>query len=302
MDRRLRTAQAVLDAGGRFVDFDQHDMAPFWNCVMGAEVDVGMFSNIDQIQQRIESAYFLNPQTFGRRLKSDCVPRLTAARVVGRRLLGDMPDVLKTPLEKYLAALPRMQEGLAHYAETLKSRKATKDVDTSIQEVGAAFTTEPTAQSVAFEKFMVCAIPDLSEKADIQTVLEFLAATCKQDAVGFMSRVRAECGKLVQNIPKRAKPSETFEVNAEKFYEEDRRQLQAWDWCGKRSRKGQKLRELEAFLTATGDYMEARGDVAWTARDEAARITGQPRPAARRTKAGEADEAAARGSAAKPAK
>ena len=43
-----------------------------------------------------------------------------------------------------------------------------------------------------------------------------------------MTRVRAECGALVQKVDKDAKPSpsKTFKANAKKFYEEDQRQLQ----------------------------------------------------------------------------
>jgi hypothetical protein len=129
---------------------------------------------------------------------------------------------------------------------------------------------------------------------DIQGVLEYLADTCKKDPVPFMTKVRADCGNLVQNIDKEAKPapSKTFKANVKKFYEEQQRQLQAWEWCGKKSRKGKKVLDLEAFLTAASDYIEARGEVVKTAREEAARITGQPLPQEKK-KPGEADEAPA---------
>ena len=54
--------------------------------------------------------------------------------------------------------------------------------------------------------------------------------------------------------------------------------LQAWEFCGKRSRKGKKVLDLEDFLLASSDYMEARGELVKTAREEAARITGQQLP------------------------
>ena len=97
---------------------------------------------------------------------------------------------------------------------------------------------------------MVCAIPDLDKKKDIQGVLEFLAETCKKDPVPFMTKVRADCGNLVQNVDKDAKPapSKTFKANVKKFYEEQQRQLQAWEWCGKKSRKRKKVLDLEAKL------------------------------------------------------
>jgi hypothetical protein len=299
--KKNEAAQKILDAGGRFAERDKTDMGAFWTCVMGTDTDVGMFQNADQIQMKVESAYFTQQKTYSEHLTTECIPKLEGARGSLSGLANEMPEQLRSPLEKYVAALPKMQEGLESYAEKLKSRGSTKDVDASIQEVGAAFTADPTPESVAFEKFMVCAIPDLDKKKDIQGVLEFLADVCKKDPVPFMTKVRADCGNLVQNVDKDAKPapSKTFKANVKKFYEEQQRQLQAWEWCGKKSRKGKKVLDLEAFLTAAGDYIEARGEVVKTAREEAARITGQPLPVEKK-KPGEADEPAA--PAAKPAK
>jgi hypothetical protein len=277
---KKKSAQAILDAGGRFAERDKSDMGPFWNCVMGSEVDVGMFNSGDQIQQRIESAYFTQQKTYSDHLTTECIPKLEGARGAIGGLASDFPAELKPPLEKYIGALPRMQSGLETYAEKLKTRGATKDVDQSIQEVGGAFSADVTPESVAFEKFMVCAIPDLDKKKDIQGVLEYLADVCKKDPVPFMTKVRNDCGSLVQNVDKNAKPapSKTFKANTKKFTDEDQRQLQAWEYCGKRSRKGKKQLDLEAFLTAASDYMEARGELVQTAKETAARITGQPLP------------------------
>jgi hypothetical protein len=289
--KKSEAAQKMLDAGGRFAERDKTDMGAFWSCVMGTDTDVGMFQNADQIQQRVESAYFTQQKTYSEHLSTECVPKLEAARGSLSGMAGEMPAELKPPMDKYVAALPKMQEGLESYAEKLKSRGAVKDVDASIQEVGGAFTADPTAESVAFEKFMVCAIPGLDKMKDIQGVLEFLADTCKKDPVPFMTKVRADCGNLVQGVDKDAKPapSKTFKANAKKFYEEQQRQLQAWEWCGKKSRKGKKVLDLEAFLTAAGDYIEARGEVVQTAREQAALMTGQPLPQEKK-KPGEAGE------------
>jgi len=278
---KKKTAQAILDGGGRFAERDKMDMGQFWNCVMGSEVDVGMFASGEMIQQRIESAYFTQQKTYSEHLTTECIPKLEAARGAIGGLTSDMPAPLRPSLEKYIGALPKMQSGLESYAEKLKTRGSTKDVDQSIQEVGTAFTADPTPESVAFEKFMVCAIPDLAKRKDIQDVLQFLAEVCKKDPVPFMTKVRTDCGPLVQNVNKDGKPqpSKTFKVNAKKFYEEDQRQLQAWEYCGKRSRKGKKQLDLEDFLTATSDYMEARAELVKTAREEAARVTGQQLPA-----------------------
>jgi hypothetical protein len=277
---KKKSAQDILEAGGRFAERDKSEMGAFWNCALSSEVDVGMFSSAQQIQQRIESAYFTQQKTFFDHLTTECVPKLERARSALGALVGDMPADLKPPLEKYVAALPRMQTGLEVYAEKIKGRGAVKDVDQSIQEVGGAFTADVTPESVAFEKFMVCAIPDLAKKKDIQEVLQFLAETCKAGAVEFMTKVREECGGIVQNVDAKATPSKTFKANAKKFFEEDQRQLQAWEYCAKRSRKGKKQLDLEEFLNAAGDYMEARAAVVQTAKETAAKILGQPLPAA----------------------
>ena len=278
---KKKAAQAILDAAGRFAERDKSEMGSFWNCTLSSEVDVGQFNSADQIQQRVESAYFTQQKTYSDHLTTECVPKLEGARGTLGGLLTDAPEALKPPLEKYVAALPAMQRGLESYAEKLKTRGAVKDVDGAIQEIGGAFTAEPTPESVAFEKFMACAIPDLDKKKDLQTLLQDLADTCKKDPVPFMTKVRSDCGNLVQNVDKDSKPlpGKTFKANTKKLVEEDNsRLLGAWEYCGKRSRKGKKQIDLEDFLLATSDYMEARSEVVKTAREEAARITGQPLP------------------------
>jgi hypothetical protein len=277
-----KQAQEILDAAGRFAERDKSEMGAFWNCAMSSEVDVGMFNSADQIQQRIESAYFTQQKTYSDHLVEECVPKLKGAESA-LSSIPDLPSVLKPSLDKYLAALPKMETGLETYAEKLKTRGAVKDVDGAIQEVGGAFTADPTAQSVAFEKFLVCAVPDLEKKKDLQTLLQDLADVCKKDAVTFMTKVRTDCGSLVTGVDKDANakgtPDKAFKGVAKKFIEEDNsRLLQAWEFCGKRSRKGKKVLDLEDFLLASSDYMEARGELVKTAREESARITGQPLP------------------------
>lgn len=276
--KKTAAAQVVLEAGGRFAEREKEEMGAFWNCVMSSEVDIGNFQSADQIQQRIESAYFTQQKTYSEHLTSECIPKLERGRSAMGSLSSDFPDDMKAPLDKYLGTLPKLQTGLESYAEKVKGRAAVKDVDATIQEVGGAFSADPTPESLAFQKFMECAIPDLDKKKDIQAVLEFLATTCKTDAVKFMTHAREQCGSTIQNVDKDAKvkPPKTFKDFAKKFFEEDQRQLQAWEYCAKHSRKGKKVLDLEDFLNAASDYMEARGSVVQSARDAAAKITGKP--------------------------
>jgi hypothetical protein len=282
-------AQRILDAAGRFAEKDKTEMGAFWSCTFGSDIDVGMLSSAQQIQQKIEGAYFTQQKTFSDHLTNECVPKLESARGAMGGLGVEMAPELKPALDKYVGALPRMQTGLEVYADKIKSRGATKDVDTSMQEVGAAFTADVTPQSVAFEKFLVCAIPDLGKKKDTQEVLQYLFETCKKgDPVAFMGRVREQCGPLVQNVDANAKPSpsKTFKATVKKLADAPERLGDAFADCAKWSRKGKKALDLEDFLNAAGDYMEARGELVQTARETAAKIQGTPMPQAKKAAAG----------------
>ena len=133
-------AQAVLDAGGRFAERDKTDMGAFWSCVMSAPTPTSAcFQNADQIQQRIESAYFTQQKTY-----SDHLNDRMRAQAGGRAaaLAGSRTTCRRSgrPRQVRRRRCPKMQSGLESYAEKLKSRGAIKDVDGSIQEIGAAFT------------------------------------------------------------------------------------------------------------------------------------------------------------------
>jgi hypothetical protein len=89
----------------------------------------------------------------------------------------------------------------------------------------------------------------------------------------FMDRVRKDCGPLLVVADKEAKVNPKSVPTWKQSHKEggileaEMRQLQAWESCGKRSRKGKKKEDLEQFLLAVNDYMKARSDVAKAARD-----------------------------------
>ena len=270
---RKAAAQEKLNYAEKFVELEKRETGAFWNCVMASEVDVGMFQKAEQFQQRIESAYFTQQKTFSDYLTTECVPKIERARQAFGGL-RDAPEELSGPIEKYRGTLPKLQSGLEDYAEKIKKRGTVKDVDQLIQETGNAWhsTPDPTPEAVAFEKFLYCAIPGLAKMKDAQALLEFLADQCfKKDPVAFMDKVRADCGNLVAVADKEAKVDAksvpTWKATHKLVFEEDARQLQAWESCGKRSRKGKKKEDLETFLLSVNDYMAARAGVAGAARD-----------------------------------
>ena len=260
-------------------------MGAFWNCVMSSEVDVGMFQSADQIQQRIESAYFTQQKTFSEHLITECVPKLERARQVLSALTSEMPDALKASLDKYVATLPKMQTGLESYAEKLKTRGAIKDVDQTIQEVGGAFTADVRRSRWRSRSSWSARSRISTRRRTSRACCEYLADTCKKDAVKFMTGVREKCGGLVQNVTRtpsrsrRRRSRRTPRSSSRRI----QRQLQAWEYCAKQSRKGKKVLDLEDFLTAASDYIEARGEVG---QDRARRRGAHLGPAARRHEEG----------------
>jgi len=261
-------AQAVIDFVEQWAGLEKRETGLFWNCVMAGDVDVGMFQNANQIQQRIEGAYAAQSKTFPDHILTECLSRLERAQQAFAGL--SPPASVAQALEAYKASLPELKASMALFAERLKNRKDTKDVDSLIQEFGNAWHIEmnPTPQTIAFEKFLHCAVPGLSGMKDAQEMLEFLADACyKKDPVAFMDRVRKECGPIVENPDPAAKPSKSYKLTNKRFYEEEARMLAAWDSCGRRSQKGKKSEDLGEFLIAVGDYMQARAAVVKVARE-----------------------------------
>jgi hypothetical protein len=269
---RKAAAQEKLNYAEKFVELEKRETGAFWTCVMAHEVDIGMFTKGEQFQQQIESAYFTQQKTYVDYLTTECIPKIERARQAFGGL-RDAPSELAGPLEKYRESLPKLQSGLEDYMENIKKRGTSKDTDQLIQELGTVWHTTPdiTAETAAYEKFLYCAIPDLAKKKDAQEVLEYMSDQCfKKDPVAFMDRVRNECGALLVVADKEAKVDAksvpTWKQSHKQFIEDEMRQLQAWESCSKRSRKGKKKEDLEQFLAAVNDYMAARSGVANAAR------------------------------------
>ena len=264
--KKSDAAQEKLNFFEKFAQLDKGETGLFFNCVVASEIDMNVVSTADQVQKRVESAYFTQQKTFSEHLTTECVPKIERARQAFGAI-KDPPADFAPALAKYQDVLPQLQSGIEEYAEKLKSRQGLKDVDQLIQEMGGAWHSGGvTPEGIAYEKFLNCAIPGLGKMKDPQAVLEFMADACfKKDPVAFMDRVRKDCGPLL-SAPKGGGPSKTWK-QSQKLLEPDARQLQAWESCGKRSRKGKKVEDLATFLKSVGDYMTARSGVAKVAKE-----------------------------------
>jgi hypothetical protein len=176
----------------------------------------------------------------------------------------NVPDAFKAALDRYIESLPKLGTGIEAYVEKLGSRQERKDLDALIQDAGGAWhaSTSPTPESIAFDRFLSCAVPGLDKLKDAQALLEFLAEECfKRDAAAFMGKAQENCAGGLATVDKAAKPASDYKVHMKKFYEEEQRMMTAWSDCARRARKGQKSDDLDAFLLAAKEHMEARGGI-----------------------------------------
>jgi hypothetical protein len=261
---RRGETQAKLDWADRFFAVDKQEMGSFWTCVLSSNVDVGLFAGVVQFQQRIEAAYATQPADFGERMTTECVPKLERARQqVGA--LKDPPAELAATLESYRGTLPRLQSGLETYVENLKGRAGVKDFGATLIEAGDAWHSDskPSAKGIAYERFLHCAVPGLLKMKDAQALLVHLHEACfKKDAAAFMAQVKKTCGDTVMKPEPGAAAPKTWAVSHQRFYEDDARQLRAWESCLKKAGKGQKAGDMEDLLTAIGEHMQARAEFA----------------------------------------
>jgi ribosomal protein L32 len=260
-DRQKKAAiQQKLNFVEEWLAIDKRETGSFWNCVTQSQTPVDNFANADQVQMKIESAYLTAPKTFAETMNTECTSKLERAQDAAKGMV-DVPVEFQDALTKYTETLGKLKSGLDDYVVRLGQRGSMKDVDQLIQSTGDVWhsSSDPVPESIAFEKFLHCAVPGLAKRKDAQGLLEFLAEECfKKDATAFMDRVRADCGKFLTTIEPGAKPAASYKATMKAFFEDERRMMSAWEDCAKKSRKGKKSSDLEQFLHATAEHLESR--------------------------------------------
>ena len=145
--RRTRPRRQILDAGGRFAERDKTEMGAFWNCVMwqrDRRRHVPERRSDPAARSRAPTSRSRRPTPITS--PTECVPKLEGARRSLAAWSPRCPTRSGRRSTSTSAALPKMQAGLESYAEKLKSRGASRTSTAAIQEVGGAFTADPTAR------------------------------------------------------------------------------------------------------------------------------------------------------------
>ena len=254
-----------LDA---WAEKDKAEVGSLWNCLTQSNVPLDSFATAAQVQAKVEQAADVQPKTFAEHLRVECGP--LGERVVAAFATTDaVPTEFQPGFAAYKAALPKFKDGIATFAERLDTLVEGSDLAAKLQAAGEAWHSveKPTIESVAFERFLQCAVPSIGRLKDAQSLLQTLAEECyKKDASAFMQGVQEKCGGLLLNPALSVSPSATYKASMTKFYEPEQRMLQAWQDCVRKGRKGGRENNLTQFLHAFAEYMEARVQIARAAK------------------------------------
>ena len=247
---------------------DKLEVGALWNCLTQSNTPLDSFATAGQVQAKVEQAAGVQPKTFAEHLRLECGPM--GERVVSVFATSDpVPAEFQPGFEAFKASLPKLKDGIATFAERLDTLVQGGNLASKLQTAGEAWhaSQSPTVESVAFEKFLQCAVPGIAGLADAQALLQTLAEQCyKKDAAAFMQTVQDKCGSLIMKPELSIKPSATYKASMKKFYEPEQRMMKAWEDCVRKGRKGGRDNNLAQFLHAFGQYMEARVQIALAAK------------------------------------
>ncbi len=241
---------------GRFKDVESDKVAPFWVCLLGPNVDPGLFPDNLALGQRVEAAFAGDPLHYPEKVMDECVPKLKG--------VGDEAAALDAPADYHdaLRDYGKAVDGLAvigEWAQHAKTRGVEREATNKINAAGTAFHAvdgKPSPEAISYDRFLRCVFPDLDKMADEQPMLEKLFEECKKPE--FVSHLRDDCGKAMAASD--GKEDKNFKDSLKKFGADDR-DLSALADCFKKGRKGEKRDEMAPFGKAWADYMKAGGAV-----------------------------------------
>jgi hypothetical protein len=236
---------------GRTAPSEPPEMAAAWQCLFTKDVDVAQLINGQQVRRLFEAAHGEQEAAYPRHLVDDCLPRLQQAR----RSLGEPRD---PALARYRDSLTALETAVRLYAERLARAAPIEELDEEIVSHAHSWYADDDgrARHAGYERFLSCAVPDLQALPDDRALYEWLADRCfKHDPVPFMTRVRKECGPLLED----ESPSPTLAASRRKFHHgQDSLQIQSWESCLDLAREQQRLADSRELVAASDAYLAAR--------------------------------------------
>jgi hypothetical protein len=238
-----------------FAKLEKEDVGKFWQCILGPNVDVGMFPDNLALSQKITSQFGVDAKNYPQRVREECTPKAIDAKHKVEAMQG--PDAYKPELTKYATGLQQLAAAFDAWSMIAPAQVAEMEQGKKVGTFGAAWhayaSGKPSNDVLAYDAFYRCAVPGIEKMKDGQAVVEFLFKSCKDEK--YVTHLNGDCGKIIlqDNPPQAAKD---FQKVIGKMAADDR-ELSAFDDCMRKGRKGKRRDDLADVGKAWVDFMEA---------------------------------------------
>jgi hypothetical protein len=241
-----------------FADIERQDVAKFWTCILGNNVDARQVG--PGLGGMITGRFGTDAKNYPTKVREECTPKAIDAKHKIEGLTAPTADYGE-PMKKYGEALKGLASAFDAWAKIAPSQVADMEIGKRVETYGNAWHMfaggKPGNDVIAFDQFFHCAVPTLDTMKDGQAVVEYLFAQCKNPA--YPARVNSECGKMLLNDMPGA-PTKGM-AGAIKKLAADTRELEAFDDCMRKGRKGKRSNDFGEVAKAYNDWMDAGADV-----------------------------------------
>jgi hypothetical protein len=254
-DERKMHAQVME----QFASVEKDDVGKFWSCVLGPNVDPGMFPDNLALSARITSQFGVDAKNYPSKVREECTPKAVDA---AHKVEGlSAPAEYATALKKYATALKELSSSFDAWSKIAPAQVQEMEMGKKVSSAGTAWHSfeggKPTPEVITFDRFLHCAAPTVDTMKDGQALVEFLFAQCKKPE--YVQKLNDECGKeLLAESP--GAPTKNWNAAIKKLGADDR-DLSAFDDCMRKGRKGKRRDDLADVGKAWVGWQEAGRDV-----------------------------------------
>jgi hypothetical protein len=236
-----------------FADLERTDVGKFWTCILGPNVDARQAGA--NLGGAITSRFGVDAKNFPQRVREECAPKAMDAK--GKVEALTAPPEYAEPLKKYGVALKQLNDAFVAWAKLAPAQVADMEVAKRVEQYGNAWHGfaggKPDNDVIRYDQFVHCAVPSIDTMKDGQGVVEYLFKECKNPA--YPTRVNEECGKmLLSEMP--GAPSKLMTKTIAKLAA-DTRELEAFDDCLRKGRKGKRANDFGEVAAAYNAWMDA---------------------------------------------
>jgi hypothetical protein len=231
-----RTPELPAKNAGDLVDTAKRGANDFLRCLAEDEPGLDLWRKKDDFLRIIITKHY---RGMADRMRYQCLPALAK---FGSSLKTDRdpPDPLVTALNRYKDVLKRVEERADRFVQKSVVRAEDEQAFHAIARAAIEWAEAPVpAQPAPFERFFVCAVPGLpTMKEDGKELYQFFSHTCFHgDPVGFMTRIRRDCGPALRGAAVSPANGASDPLSARRFHGNPGFMRLLWEACAKEAYK-----------------------------------------------------------------